>query len=157
MDAAARVYCVDTSSLIAAWRERYPPTHFKSFWASLHELMARGGLISPEEVAVEITRRDDGLSEWVEQHPDLFVPLDLEQQESLREIMAVHRLLTKDFRGRNRADAFVVALAKSRGAVVVTEEGPGSANRPKIPYVCKSVGVPQISLLDLIKEQGWEF
>ncbi len=156
MDAAERVYCIDTSSLIAAWRERYPPAHFKPFWTWLDELVAQGRLISSEEVAAEITRKDDGLSEWVEEHPDLFVALDLEQQECLREIMAVHRLLTKDFRGKNRADAFVIALAKARAAVVVTEEGPGSANKPKIPYVCKSIGVPQIGLLDLIKEEGWE-
>jgi Domain of unknown function (DUF4411) len=25
-------YCIDTSSLIAAWEERYPIDHFPNFW-----------------------------------------------------------------------------------------------------------------------------
>lgn len=150
-------YCFDSSSLIAAWHERYPPTHFKSFWASLGALIAAGVAIAPEEVRDEISVKDDGLRAWSEGHASLFQALDLEQQQAVREILAHHRLLAKDFRGRNRADAFVIALAKTTKAAVVSEEKPGSPSRPKIPEICARLGVRQIGLLELIQEQGWQF
>ena len=31
-------YCIDTSCLIAAWDERYPPENFPKFWEYLDKL-----------------------------------------------------------------------------------------------------------------------
>lgn len=33
------VYCVDTSSLIAAWQERYPIENFPNFWDRMDALI----------------------------------------------------------------------------------------------------------------------
>lgn len=153
----ARIYCIDSSSLIAAWHERYRPTNFGSFWASLHGLIASGHLIASEKVGEEISKKDDGLKQWSKSHSDLFVPLDTPQQEALIKILKSHEYLAKDFPTRNRADAFVIALAKVNGSTVVTEEGPGSPKKPKIPDVCRHYGIPVISLADLIADQGWDF
>ena len=41
------VYCIDTSSLIAAWQERYPIENFPSFWVKLEDLIVTRGLFLP--------------------------------------------------------------------------------------------------------------
>jgi hypothetical protein len=42
-----RVYCIDTSSLIAAWQERYPIENFPRFWDKVDALIADERLIAP--------------------------------------------------------------------------------------------------------------
>jgi hypothetical protein len=42
------VYCIDTSSLIAAWQERYPIENFPPFWAKVEALIDAGLSISAE-------------------------------------------------------------------------------------------------------------
>ncbi len=152
-----RTYCLDSSSIIAAWHERYPPAHFQSFWASLQELSTAERVISPEEVAEEIGKRDPALRRWAEDQADFFVALDESQQVALRDIMARFPRLVKAFSSRNRADPFVIALAKVRNAVVVCEEGPGSPKKPKIPDICRRLQVPQIGLVQMIRDEGWTF
>ena len=45
-------------------------------------------------------------------------------------------------RGRNKADPFVIATARAKEIVVVTEEGSwGTKNRPKIPPACQHFSV----------------
>ncbi len=41
-------YCIDTSCLIAAWDERYPPENFPKFWEYLDKLIAAGGFARPK-------------------------------------------------------------------------------------------------------------
>jgi hypothetical protein len=61
-------------------------------------------------------------------------------------------------KGRNRADAFVIAVARVRGAVVVTGEGPdGNENRPKIPFICQNLKIRCVRFLDIVRLEGWKF
>jgi hypothetical protein len=61
-------------------------------------------------------------------------------------------------KNRNRADPFVIALARMRGATVVTGEGSdGTANRPKIPFVCEQLGINCVRFLDVVTLEGWTF
>ena len=58
------------------------------------------------------------------------------------------------------ADAYVIALAKQRGGMVVTQETSAAEKRnPKrthyIPDVCRELGIPRISLLGLMRWEGW--
>lgn len=56
-----------------------------------------------------------------------------------------------NLKGRNRADPFVIGVAQIKGAIVVTGETGGSANQPKIPYVCNDVGLDCVGFLDIIR------
>ncbi len=47
------IYCVDTSSLIAAWQERYPIENFPKFWDRMGGLIEDGRLVSPIEVSTK--------------------------------------------------------------------------------------------------------
>jgi hypothetical protein len=58
------------------------------------------------------------------------------------------------------ADAYVIALAKQHGGIVVTQETSAAEKRnPKrthyIPDVCRELGIPCISLLGLMRREGW--
>ena len=43
-------YCIDTSSLIAAWQERYTIENFPGFWVQMEALIMAGRLIAPVDV-----------------------------------------------------------------------------------------------------------
>lgn len=66
-------YCMDTSSLIAAWTERYPIRNFPRFWALLEGMIDDGHLLSPDEVRIEVRQKSDGLGSWVNGHREMFV------------------------------------------------------------------------------------
>jgi hypothetical protein len=149
------IYCVDTSTLIAAWNERYPIAHFPSFWERLDGLIRADRLVSPDEVRREVSKKDDVLREWLAQRLQMFIDLEEDIQTEARQILAQFPLLTKQLPGRTATDAFVIAMAKARNLSVVTEEGGGSVKRPTIPFVCIGRGIPCTNLLGLIRGERW--
>jgi len=149
------IYCIDTSSLISAWSERYPIKNFPGFWKQFEKLIDDGRLVSPEEVRHEIIKKTEGLDVWVKQHRNMFVALDTDMQLTVRDILAEFPLLTKNLPGRNSADPFVITLAKMKNYTAVTEEGLGSINRPRIPFVCEHYKIKCINILGLIKQEDW--
>ena len=154
-DRRAVTYCIDTSSLIAAWNERYPRRNAPGFWSSLEGAIGEGEIVSPIEVRHEVERRDGDLLDWLKVRGELFVDLEQDIQLEARAILRQFPWLTKGILGRTVADPFVIALAKARNLTVVTEEGPGGERKPQIPYVCQQLGVPCINLLGLIQTEDW--
>lgn len=152
------IYCFDTSALLDAWNRNYPPDVFPQLWSAIEERIASGTVIAPEEVRVELARKDDALFKWAKTRHGLFCDLDEEQQLSVGEILARYPRLIEVRRGRSGADPFVIALARVRGAVVVTgENDDGSAEKPKIPTVCRAFSVRSIKVLEFIRESRWVF
>lgn len=151
-------YVVDTSSLIGAWVRTYPPDTFPGLWDNLDALARAGGLIAPEEVLEELKAQDDDLQVWVKDRASvMIVPTSRAVMLEARAVLADHRHLTKTGTGRGRADPFVIALAAIRGFPVVTQEQGGTADKPRIPYVCAARGVPCMAMLDVIRANGWRF
>lgn len=149
------IYCIDTSSLLAAWNERYPVRNVPQFWQRLDRLISDGRITSPIEVREEIKKREDGLAEWLNSRINLFQELEEDIQIATTEILSRFPWLTKGITGRQIADPFVIALARARNCTVITEEGPGSENRPRIPFVCQHYTIPCINLLGLIQGEDW--
>jgi hypothetical protein len=152
------VYVFDTSSLVGAWVRLYPPDTFPAVWERLHDLATAGNLLVPEEVYEELRAQEDDLLAWVKQRADAVI---VETRRAVmleaRAILADHEGLTKTGTGRGKADPFVIALARLRGCPVVTQEQGGSAAKPRIPYVCADRGVTCMSMLDVIRAEGWRF
>ena len=122
-------FSIDTSAILDGWRRHYPREAFPGLWDHLEALIRSGDLRASEEVKHELEKKDDD-----------------------------HPRLIDTRRGRSGADPFVIALAKVRGSAVITGETPsGSLKRPKIPDVCRAIGVEPIGLLDLIRREGWVF
>jgi hypothetical protein len=152
-------YCIDTSSLVAAWVERYPPDVVPSFWPPFQKAISNGLVIAPEEVLDEIVGPPE-LKAWAALRSGMFQELDLRLQQSVREVVndlqqhARHNGYKLDPLSF-RADPFVVALARLTNISVVSEEGanPSNDGRPKIPNLCGWYGLRPINLLTLMREQ----
>jgi len=135
----------------------YPPDSFPTFWEYFDSAIDNGHIIAPMIVLEELKAQDDEIYEWARGHNDLFVPLDADLQITQAEIVNQFQRLTMPVKGRSLADPWVIALAVLRQCPVVSMEKPGSDSRPKIPDVCRHLGVGHISVVDLIRAMGWKF
>jgi len=151
-------YSLDSSSLVFAWTDAYPPEHFATFWDRLDRLAAAGRALVTDEVFQEMSKKEDGLYQWLRARPHMIVPHTEDIQQCVSEILGTHPLLIKAT-GTNRsgADPFVIALARCRTAQVISQERFGSDQRPKIPDVCRAYSVPCERLKQLITLEGWRF
>lgn len=153
------IYSFDTSSLVAAWCERYPIDNFPGFWERLEELIESGDAIASREVLLEVKRRDDKLHKWCSARSAMFIEVDEPCQDRVTEIMAAYPRFVDTRTGKNSGDPFVIALARLQtpALTVITEENGGSASRPAIPFVCAVEKIPVMNLLSLIQRHGWRF
>lgn len=152
-------FSVDTSSLVAAWLERYPPDAFPGFWTAFERAVEAGDIVASVEVIREVKRRDVELHKWCKAREGLAVEIDDACQQHVAAIMADYPKFVDDRTGKNSGDPFVIALAKIHNPplVVITEEKGGSAKRPAIPFVCGAIGVRSDNILALIRHYGWKF
>ena len=105
-------YCVDTSSLIAAWQERYPPENFPAFWVKMDALVKAGRLIAPVEVLHETKKRSDELHTWLKARHGMFREVDDAMQVEVASILTRFPRLVGEKRLRTSADPFVISLAR---------------------------------------------
>ena len=153
------MFVIDTSSILHAWRRDYPPDTFPSLWERLEQLARDGILVAPSEVLLELERGGDDVHEWARAQ-DLFVEPDTDAQARVTEIVdRWPNFVPDDSHDGIWADPYVVALAAVRTATVVSGEdmAPDNARRPKIPNVCRDLGIPHCTLLGLLRSQGWTF
>jgi hypothetical protein len=145
------------------WQGRFYPTDvFAGLVASVDALIASERLFAPALVKDEIGAVGTaGLIEWTENHAGIFVPT----VEVLAEAQAIQNQFAglRDPRAEyEEADAYVIALARMRNGIVVTQETPAAEKRnPRrthfIPDVCRELGITCISLLGLMRREGWRF
>jgi uncharacterized protein DUF4411 len=152
------VYSIDTSSMIAAWDERYPPDVFPPFWTRLQELIAKGKAGCIDEVRVELAKKNDELLAWADEQDGLFHPIDTAVQRATSAILADprHQRLTDSVKGRSRADPFVIALAQVKRCCVVTQET-SAPRKIRVPDVCAALRIECIGILDLMRREKWTF
>lgn len=148
-------YCIDTSALIAAWSERYPIRNFPRVWEHIDGLIKSGRLVAPEEVRLEVKKKGDGLFTWINARRMMFVDLEPPIQQRAKDILREYPWLLKNTPDKSPADPFVIALAVERKLVVITEEAPGNAKRPQIPFVCAASNIQCTNVLGLLAEEGW--
>jgi len=94
-------YCFDTSSLIEGWVRSYPIDVFSSFWDKLNTLIDKGIIICPDEVLIELQKKEDDLYEWVKKRDKLFYQLDERLQEAVIEILERFPRLVDSKKGRS--------------------------------------------------------
>ena len=155
-------YSIDTSSLIAAWAERYPERHFAPFWKRMETAFKSGLILMSREVFREIERKDEDLLGWIKNCGVEAIEIGAEVMAEVKVIMANYPKLVDTRTGKSGADPFVIALARSNSPklTVVTEEARGGTkDRPKIPFVCEQsdIAVSCTNLLGLIKAEDWRF
>lgn len=115
-------------------------------------------MYSSMEVLKELEKRDDGLREWAKKRKELFVDIESDNlQIRVAEILSRYPRLVDTRKNRSGADPFVIAVASlyNPQLVVITEEGPGSTEKPHIPNVCTAEGLDYINILKLIVRENW--
>lgn len=159
---AAMVYAIDTSSLMD-WHARYYPTDvFPGLLRRMEDLIGEGRLFAPALVREEVEAvGPTGLKEWIAAHPAMVVPTFdvLSETQSIQDRFAGMRDAKAEF---EEADAYVIAVARLRQGIVVTQETTAAEKRnPKrthyIPDVCRELGVACIGFLGLLRREGWTF
>ena len=154
------IYSVDTSALFDGLERYYPEASFPALWGKVDGLIASGRFLISEEVWGEARARDAAAKTWCDGHNriSMVVPTDVVITTKVQAILSSFPRLVANMKGRNRADAFVIAVAQVKDAVVVTGEGAdGNQNRPKIPYICQELGVTCLRFLDIVRFEGWRF
>jgi len=154
------IYCIDTSSLMHAWRRAYPPKRFRGLWAELEALIDAGRLLASIEVYNELRKKDDDLFAWAKARKEaLFREIDEDVQDQVVRLMGTYPKLVDTAKGKSGGDPFVIAqaLAARPRLIVVTQEAGGSEQSPKIPFVCAREGLRCIDLLTLIDDEDWSF
>ena len=155
-------YSIDTSALIDWWVRYYPPNAFGGLVPRLEQLIGNGQLWASREVRDELEKQNDACFRWAKEQVDLFVESDAPIQGVVSSLMGKYFNAEKPDKGIGGADPFVIALAavqKPTPWVVVTGEKPGSADNPKIPWVCKNFEpqpIRTISFLELIVAENWQ-
>jgi Domain of unknown function (DUF4411) len=149
------IYCIDTSSLIAAWYERYKPNRFPKLWEQLDELIEATRLVSSSLVLRECNKqRSEELHGWLKPRDAMFLAPDEAVQGQVDLIVNTYQGLVSAGKEKFQADPFVIALAKVWGYTVITEET-GPTSLAKIPGVCGALKVPCINLMQLIDQEDW--
>ncbi len=160
MTEAKPIYCIDSSSLIHASERAYPPRRFPRLWEAIENLVEAGRLIVSIEVYRELERKNDEVFAWAKDRKDaLCREIDDGVQAHVVRLMRSYPRLVDTRKGKSGGDPFVLAqaLAANPHLVVVTEEKGGSANSPKIPFVCAQEELLCINLLALIDAEDWRF
>ena len=107
----------------------------------------------------ELERQDDELLAWARGHRDLFTEPDEAVQAAVTDLVDNYHDPERPEKGIDGADPFVIAYAQTHNPTrtVISGEKPGSADNPKIPYVCQELGLEHRNFLGLIQDQGWQF
>jgi hypothetical protein len=103
------------SDIWIRFARNHPIDIFVSLWDRIDDCVKDGQLISPVEVAAELDKGVDGLAKELKLRHGLFVPLDDALQLATTDVLAQCPSLADPDSEHNRADPFVVALAKIRG------------------------------------------
>ena len=155
------LYAIDTNVLMEWQFRAYPTDIFASLVNQVDALIAEGRFLAPDLVEEELVAVGTAeLTAWAKARPAMFVPL--------AEVLVEAHSIQSRFPGLRdskaeyeEADAYVIALAKLRDGVVVTQETSAAEKKnPKrthfIPDVCRELGLPCISLLGLMRKEGWK-
>lgn len=155
-------YSIDTSALIDWWVRYYPPRAFKGLIPLMEGLIAAGRLRASREVQEEILYENEGLRDWLKAQTALCIESDEAIQRVVTDLMARYHNHDKPDKGINGADPFVIGLAATQNPrpwAVVHGEKPGSAENPKIPYVCQQfqpAPIREMTFLQMIVAEGWQ-
>lgn len=145
-------YCLDTSSAMRiSMLERS-----EAIWDRIVELSMQGQLWTVKYVLVEAKRIDQDLYGRLQRIPKAAIVPDtaVDVMPLAGLITHLYPKMSRPWSKRDVADPWVVALAKARSLIVVSDEPAGrSPRRQRIPYVCEQEGVRCINSGRFIEQE----
>lgn len=147
-------YIIDTSSILSQKdTEPHRRRINKTLWNHIDELISLKRIVTCSEIIEEVN--DDVLKEWfVKLHGDI-LPIDDDVQENVKKVVTSNPQLIDFNKVKSSGDAFLIATAMKYSLTVITEEN--KTGQKKIPFVCRSLGVPCVDILGLCEQEGWIF
>lgn len=157
------VYVLDANVFIESKKRYYAFDIAPGFWNALLLRAAVGQIVSIDRVRLEIERVGDELTDWAKNNFLQFFEstADASVIQEYRAIMQWSQRQTQydqsikaDF--AQIADPWLVAYARSKGFVVVTEEVLNNGTRKKIPIpnVCVQFGVGYCNTFEMLRRLG---
>ena len=157
MTSAPRQYSFDTSALIGIGQR--PAATAAAFWTALSTAGRTGRVVIIELVLDELSAKPDEVLERTAalRGTVMFVPLSAFRTgplaRSLDEVKATFWRMSRQRRGRERADPWIVAHARTTpNTVVVTEESP--RRNANIPAACRAYGIECINLDEFLRRES---
>jgi len=156
-------YVVDTNVLITLMAHHpQDKSTYQAIWDEIESLIKQTSIFSTIVVYEEIMRylgKDDRLKKWAKSHKKRFFISPDEETWQLAQgitkkfpdLLDKKKLQT----GEPDADPFLIALAKSSGATIITQERKDLPNR--IPMVALQYKVKSIDLYEFFEEHKLKF
>lgn len=125
----------------------------------LEQLIDAERLKAPVTLLEELKRKDDAWREWVYMREDkLIVPPEAPFFDAVKDVVAQYQAQNPPQFNPDKlsGDPFFIALAKYKGMTLITTE----QSRPggfRIPAICRPLDVPTVTLLEMIRQEGWRF
>ena len=163
------VFVLDANVFIEAARRYYAFDIAPAFWNALLDLAQKGRIVSIDRVKDELTRLNDELTEWARgQFHEYFDSTvdDREVMKAYRQIIQwafeqrqFEETAKREFAQANNADAWIVAYALAKRAIVVTHEQfkPDIKRKIPIPNVCRAFGVSYVDTFEMLRQLSVRF
>jgi len=143
--------------------KHYYPSVFNTLWKGLDQLVADGSLVSTREVWNELQRGEPNVhvDKWIKSCQQIFAIPAPQELACVAEIFSVKHFQAvirqkSMLVGTPVADPFVIAAARVKKGVVVTEEQ-AKPNGAKIPNICAHFSVECLNLEQFMQRQRWSF
>lgn len=141
-------YLVDASMLLRRnTKGTYDEAAFPVQWQGFDKIVEQGLVVSIMEVKVELTREDhDDYEEWINDHEDIFKPLDDPSIVIMEDINSRYPdLVEQNEKDNSIADIPLVSFAKAHNLILVTNETYNynqnmSQKNIRIPTLCDLEG-----------------
>lgn len=158
-------YVLDANVFMEAARRYYAFDLIPSFWRALIAHAETGRVQSIDRVKAEIERGKDALKDWANSdfHRWFNSTNEGDVIEVYGQIMVWAHNQTQftdaakaEFARTDNADAWVVAYAKAKGYVVVTQEqfNPNIRREIPIPNVCQAFSVLSVDTFQMLRDLG---
>jgi len=141
----------------------YYRDQFPSFWEKFDGMIQNGNVISVREAKFELKGKfDDNTIEILKRHnANFFEDPIIEELAFVTEIYSIPHFQQnldkkKLLQGGYFADPFIIAKAKLKEAVVVTEES-RPKNGARIPNICDYFGIKRENLQGFLIQENWRF
>ena len=125
-------------------------------------LRVDGRLIAPHEVRRELDQVEDEMKAWAKTRSGIFVPIDTDQANALKEIQTVFPGVSDSAKPGPHADPWCLALSLVRTRAgedlhLITEEKDTTTKSDKIPYVARHFKIQWARVLDVPSLEGLGF
>lgn len=156
------IYVFDTNSLSNIIKNYYRDS-FPSFWEKFDEMIDTKNVISVREAKFELEIKfDKNTVKLLKKHNvDFFEDPTVEELAFVTEIYSIPHFQQnldrkKLLQGGYFADPFIIAKARLKKAVVVTEES-CPKNGSRIPNICDHFNIKRKNLQQFLVQENWRF